>query len=114
MEMLRLIGERGRRAVVSRMCWKKEPAYPTLPKGSLQQLVSSGSVSGGGSLPFLGRHLRGNSRRKEAVLVAYGINREGRRVVLHCDLVERGLKSPQLISYLRGLTDMIRGVIGYG
>jgi len=57
--------------------------------------------------------VRGNSRQKEAVLVAHGINREGKRVVLHLslgvregteswkgvltDLVERGLKSPQLI-----------------
>ena len=57
--------------------------------------------------------VRGNSRQKEAVLVAHGINREGKRVVLYLslgvregteswkgvltDLVERGLKSPQLI-----------------
>ena len=57
--------------------------------------------------------VRGNSRQKEAVLVAHGINREGKRVVLHLslgvregteswkgvlnDLVERGLKTPQLI-----------------
>jgi len=57
--------------------------------------------------------VRGNSRQKEAVLVAHGINREGKRVVLHLslgvregteswkgvlnDLVERGLESPQLI-----------------
>jgi len=57
--------------------------------------------------------VRGNSRQKEAVLVAHGINREGKRIVLHLslgvregteswkgvlnDLVERGLKSPQLI-----------------
>ncbi len=57
--------------------------------------------------------VRGNSREREAVLVAHGINREGKRVVLHIslggresteswkgvlnDLVERGLKSPQLI-----------------
>ena len=57
--------------------------------------------------------VRGNSRQKEAVLVAHGINREGKRVVLHLslgvregteawkgvlnDLVERGLKLPQLI-----------------
>ncbi len=57
--------------------------------------------------------VRGNSRQKEAVLVAHGINREGKRVVLHLslgvregteswkgvlnDLVERGLESSQLI-----------------
>jgi len=57
--------------------------------------------------------VRGNSRQKEAILVAHGINREGKRIVLHLslgvregteswkgglnDLVERGLKSPQLI-----------------
>jgi len=57
--------------------------------------------------------VRGNSRQKEAVLAAHGINREGKRVVLHLglgvregteswkgvlnDLVERGLKTPQLI-----------------
>ena len=57
--------------------------------------------------------VRGNSRQKEAVLVAHGINREGKRVVVHLslgvregteswkgvlnDLVERGLESPQLI-----------------
>ncbi len=57
--------------------------------------------------------VRGNSREREAVLVAHGINREGKRVVLHIslggresteswkgvlnDLSERGLKSPQLI-----------------
>jgi len=57
--------------------------------------------------------VRGNSRQKEAVLVAHGINREGKRVVLHLslgvregteswkgvlnDLVERGLKTPRLI-----------------
>jgi len=57
--------------------------------------------------------VRGNSRNKEAVLVAHGITGEGKRVVLHLslggresteswkgvlnDLVERGLKSPQLI-----------------
>jgi len=57
--------------------------------------------------------VRGNSRQKEAILVAHGINREGKRVVLHLslgvregteswkgvlnDLVERGLKTPQLI-----------------
>jgi Transposase and inactivated derivatives len=56
--------------------------------------------------------VRGNSRDKEAVLVAHGINRDGKRVVLHLslggresteswkgvlnDLVERGLKPPQL------------------
>jgi len=57
--------------------------------------------------------VRGNSRNKEAVLVAHGISREGKRVVLHLslggkesteswkgtlnDLVERGLRRPQLI-----------------
>ena len=57
--------------------------------------------------------VRGNNRQKEAVLVAHGINSEGKRVVLHLslgvregteswkgvlnDLVERGLESPQLI-----------------
>ncbi|MFC2016694.1 transposase [Chloroflexota bacterium] len=30
--------------------------------------------------------IRGNSRNKEAVLVAHGITREGRRVVLHLSL----------------------------
>jgi transposase-like protein len=54
--------------------------------------------------------VRGNSRNKEAVLVAHGITREGKRVVLHLslggresteswkgvlnDLVERGLRRP--------------------
>ena len=58
--------------------------------------------------------VRGNSRDKEAVLVAHGIDREGKRVVLHLslggresteswkgvlhDLVERGLRRPQLIT----------------
>ncbi len=58
--------------------------------------------------------VRGNSRGKEAVLVAHGITREGKRVVLHLslggresteswkgvlnDLVERGLRRPQLIT----------------
>ena len=57
--------------------------------------------------------VRGNSRDVEAVLVAHGISREGKRVVLHLslggresteswkgvlnDLVERGLKRPQLL-----------------
>jgi len=57
--------------------------------------------------------VRGNSRGKEAVLVAHGITRDGKRVVLHLslgvresteswkgalnDLVERGLREPQLI-----------------
>jgi putative transposase len=56
--------------------------------------------------------IRGNSRSKEAVLVAHGITRDGKRVVLHLslggsesteswkgvlnDLVERGLRQPQL------------------
>jgi putative transposase len=58
--------------------------------------------------------VRGNSRDKEAVLVAHGITRQGKRVVLHLslggresteswkgvlnDLVERGLRRPQLIT----------------
>ena len=58
--------------------------------------------------------VRGNSRSKEAVLVAHGITREGERMVLHLslggkesteswkgvlnDLVERGLRRPQLIT----------------
>jgi len=58
--------------------------------------------------------VRGNSRGKEAVLVAHAITREGKRVVLHLslggresteswkgvlnDLVERGLRRPQLIT----------------
>ena len=58
--------------------------------------------------------VRGSSRNKEAVLVAHGITREGKRVVLHLslggrenteswkgvlnDLVERGLRRPQLIT----------------
>ena len=57
--------------------------------------------------------VRGKSREKEAILVAHGITREGKRVVLNLslggresteswkgtinDLVERGLKPPQLI-----------------
>jgi len=57
--------------------------------------------------------VRGNSRNKEAVLVAHGITREGKRVVLHLslgvsesteswkgvlnDLVERGLNEPLLL-----------------
>jgi len=57
--------------------------------------------------------VRGNSRNKEAVLVAHGITREGERVVLHLslggresteswkgvlnDLVERGLNKPLLL-----------------
>lgn len=57
--------------------------------------------------------VRGNSRSKEAVLVAHGITREGERVVLHLslggresaeswkgvlnDLIERGLGRPQLL-----------------
>jgi len=57
--------------------------------------------------------VRGNSRNKEAVLVAHGITREGERVVLHLslggresteswkgvlnDLIERGLGRPQLL-----------------
>jgi len=58
--------------------------------------------------------VRGNSRGKEAVLVAHGITHEWKRVVLHLslggresteswkgvlnDLVERGLRRPQLIT----------------
>ena len=57
--------------------------------------------------------VRGSSREKEAILVAHGINREGKQMVLHLslggresteswkgvlhDLVDRGLKPPQLI-----------------
>jgi len=57
--------------------------------------------------------VRGNSRDKEAVLVAHGITREGKRLVLHLslggresteawkgvlnDMVERGLRPPQLL-----------------
>jgi putative transposase len=57
--------------------------------------------------------VRGNSRNKEAVLVAHGITRQGKRIVLHLslggkesteswkgalnDLVERGLRRTQLI-----------------
>ncbi len=57
--------------------------------------------------------VRGSSREKEAVLIAHGINREGKRVVLHLslgvrestrswkvsleDLVGRRLKAPKLI-----------------
>jgi len=66
--------------------------------------------------------VRGNSREKEAVLVAHGINREGKRVVLHLslggresteswkgalnDLVERGLRPPQLF-----ITDGNQGLL---
>ncbi len=58
---------------------------------------------------------QGNSRQKEAVLVAHGINRQGKRVVLHLslgvregteswkgvlnDLVERGLELPPAYYY---------------
>ena len=57
--------------------------------------------------------VRGNSRNKEAVLIAHGVTRQGKRVVLHLslggkesteswkgalnDLLERGLRRPQLI-----------------
>lgn len=57
--------------------------------------------------------VRGRSREREAILVAHGINHEGKRVVLHLslggresteswkgtvnDLVSRGLRPPQLI-----------------
>ena len=66
--------------------------------------------------------VRGNSRDKEAVLVAHGITREGKRVVLHLslggresteswkgvlnDLVERGLRPPQLF-----ITDGNQGLL---
>ena len=66
--------------------------------------------------------VRGNSRSKEAVLVAHGITREGKRVVLHLslggresteawkgvlnDLVERGLRRPQLF-----ITDGNQGLL---
>jgi putative transposase len=72
--------------------------------------------------------VRGNSRNKEAVLVAHGITREGKRIVLHLslggkesteswkgvldDLVERGLRRPQLITVdgNQGLLKAIRDV----
>jgi len=76
--------------------------------------------------------VRGNSRGKEAVLVAHGITREGKRVVLHLslggresteswkgvlnDLVERGLRRPQLITIdgnpglLKAIKDVWPGV----
>ena len=66
--------------------------------------------------------VRGNSRQKEAILVAHGINLEGKRVVLHLslgvregteswkgvlnDLAERGLKPPWLI-----ITDGNQGLL---
>ena len=66
--------------------------------------------------------VRGNSCSKEAVLVAHGITREGKRVVLHLslggsesteswkgalnDLVERGLRRPQLF-----ITDGNQGLL---
>jgi len=66
--------------------------------------------------------VRGNSRDVEAVLVAHGITREGKRVVLHLslggresteswkgvlnDLVERGLRRPQLL-----ITDGNQGLL---
>jgi transposase-like protein len=66
--------------------------------------------------------VRGNSRNKEAVLVAHGITRQGKRIVLHLslggkesteswkgalnDLVERGLSRPQLI-----ITDGNQGLL---
>jgi len=66
--------------------------------------------------------VRGNSRNKEAVLVAHGITRAGKRVVLHLslggresteswkgvlnDLVERGLRQPQLF-----ITDGNQGLL---
>ena len=69
--------------------------------------------------------VRGNSRSKEAVLVAHGITREGKRVVLHLslggkesteswkgvlnDLVERGLRRPQLIT-IDGNLGLLRAI----
>jgi putative transposase len=69
--------------------------------------------------------VRGNSRNKEAVLVAHGITREGKRVVLHLslggresteswkgvlnDLVERGLRRPQLIT-IDGNQGLLRAI----
>lgn len=66
--------------------------------------------------------VRGNSRGMEAVLVAHGITRQGKRVVLHLslggresteswkgvlnDLVERGLRRPQLL-----ITDGNQGLL---
>jgi len=66
--------------------------------------------------------VRGNSRDMEAVLVAHGITRQGKRVVLHLslggresteswkgvlnDLVERGLRRPQLL-----ITDGNQGLL---
>ena len=66
--------------------------------------------------------VRGNSRDMEAVLVAHGITRQGKRVVLHLslggresteswkgvlnDLVERGLRQPQLL-----ITDGNQGLL---
>jgi transposase-like protein len=66
--------------------------------------------------------VRGNCRGKEAVLVAHGITRQGKRIVLHLslggkesteswkgalnDLVERGLSRPQLI-----ITDGNQGLL---
>jgi len=66
--------------------------------------------------------VRGNSRDMEAVLVAHGITREGKRVVLHLslggresteswkgvlnDLIERGLRRPQLL-----ITDGNQGLL---
>jgi len=66
--------------------------------------------------------VRGNSRDMEAVLVAHGISRDGKRVVLHLslggresteswkgvlnDLVERGLRRPQLL-----ITDGNQGLL---
>jgi len=69
--------------------------------------------------------VRGNSRGKEAVLVAHGITRQGKRVVLHLslggkesteswkgalnDLVERGLRQPQLIT-IDGNPGLLRAI----
>jgi len=66
--------------------------------------------------------VRGNSHNKEAILVAHGITREGKRVVLHLslggresteswkgvlhDLMERGLRRPQLF-----ITDGNQGLL---
>jgi len=69
--------------------------------------------------------VRGRSRDKEAVLVAHGITREGKRIVLHLslggresteswkgvlnDLVERGLRRPQLIT-IDGNPGLLRAI----
>lgn len=79
-------------------------------QGSLQQLAPPRPIPRRDNLPLPGRHLPGD---KEAVLVAHSITSEGKRVVLHLnlggresteswkgvlnDLVERGLRRPQLL-----------------